>query len=273
VTARALDLLRGADGGPALVDAFFNTPNTYVLGALTNMAAVPPNAVVTAGFTSYADFDAPCDTGTHFVGGLKSALESGLDPKVGAVIYDNEGWCLTPDDEQTDPATYEALAAAAVHQKGLRFIATPATTLVKRIEPGFSGKVYPEFLNLGIAGTAAPGADIYEIQAQGSLPAVGTSGTLANFLSFVTGAATQAKSKNPKVVVLAGISTNPSSGDPSSYTLCQAVMKTRGIVDGYWLNIPAPGEACPSCNAPRPDVAVSFLRQLQAGACDPTAPL
>jgi hypothetical protein len=269
--ARALELMRAEDGGSALVDEFFDTPRTYVMGALNDMAAAPPNAVITAGFTSYEDFDAPCDSGAHAVGGLKSALDTGLDPRVGAVVYDNERWCLTPENEQTDPSTYYSLAATAVHQRGLRFLATPATTLVKAIEPGFGGKVYPEFVNLGIAGAAAVGADVFEIQAQGSLPAQGTSGTLANFLSFVDGATTQARSARPNIVVLAGISTNPSGGDPTSYTLCDAVMKTRGMVDGYWLNIPVPGEACPSCNAPRADVAVSFLRQLHSGKCDPQA--
>jgi hypothetical protein len=269
VMARALELLQKENGGAALVDEFFNTPQTYVIGALTDSASVPPKAVVTDSFTSYVDFDAPCGEGAQRVGGLKNALDKGLDPRVGAVVYDNERWCLTPVEEQAAPATYEALAKAAIHARGLPFISTPATDLVQAVEPGFGGKVYPEFLNLGIARAAATSADVYEIQAQGSLPAAGTAGTLANFLSFVTGAATQARTANPRIVVLAGVSTNPSAGDPSAYTLCQAVMQTRGAVDGYWLNVPVPGTACPSCNAPRPDVAVGLLRQLKEGACDP----
>src|SRR5215831_16504481 len=97
VMARALELMRAEDGGAPLVDEFFDTPQTYVIGALTNPDVVPPHATVTASFTSYVDFDAPCDVGAQHVGGIKDAQ---LDPRVGAVVYDNERWCLTPGDEQ-----------------------------------------------------------------------------------------------------------------------------------------------------------------------------
>ena len=34
---------------------------------------------------------------------------------------------------------------------------------------------------------------------------------------------------------------------------------TSGVVSGYWLNIPGRGARCPTCNAPRPDLARQIL--------------
>jgi hypothetical protein len=41
-----------------------------------------------------------------------------------------------------------------------------------------------------------------------------------------------------------------------------AIVATRHHVDGYWLNIPQPGEYCPRYNDYRPDVAIDGLRRL-----------
>jgi hypothetical protein len=276
VTLNAIDLIRAQDGGAALVNAHFDNDHTYVLGGLADAGDVPPHAVIAASFTTYGAFDAVCgDAGTKHLGGLHAALSAGLDRKVGAVVYDNEHWCLTPPNEQQAPAAYEALAAADVHASSrtypLTYLSTPATDLVRAIEPRYTGPTYPEYLRLGLAREAARVADVFDIQSQGSIPAVGTGGGLSTFTSFVTDAAAQARDASSHVTIVAGLSTNACGGDPSSYTLCQAVMQTRGAVGGYWLNIPSPGDACPCCGASRADIAVNLLKQLQAGRCDPNA--
>ena len=62
------------------------------------------------------------------------------------------------------------------------------------------------------------------------------------------------------VAILAGLSTNPPGAEVTSQQLTAAVHATRGIVDGYWLNIPGRGSRCPTCNSPRPDVGRAALR-------------
>jgi hypothetical protein len=63
-------------------------------------------------------------------------------------------------------------------------------------------------------------------------------------------------------MVLAGLSTNPPGAPVDSQHLTAAIRATRFMVDGYWLNIPGPGARCPTCNAPRPDIAIRTLRAL-----------
>jgi hypothetical protein len=41
-----------------------------------------------------------------------------------------------------------------------------------------------------------------------------------------------------------------------------AIAATRDHLDGYWLNIPQPGEQCPRGNDFRPDMAIEVLRRL-----------
>ncbi|QIS11288.1 hypothetical protein [Nocardia arthritidis] len=102
---------------------------------------------------------------------------------------------------------------------------------------------------------AAASADVIDIQAQGS------EADTAKFADFVRQAAAQARQRNPRVVVLAGLSTNPSGQRVTTDQLQQAVAATRSFVDGYWLDIPAVGTACPRCGTPQPEVAVP-LREL-----------
>ena len=44
--------------------------------------------------------------------------------------------------------------------------------------------------------------------------------------------------------------------------LYQDVEETRGIVSGYWLNIPGHSQWCPRCTTPQPEIAVQLLRIL-----------
>lgn len=212
-----------------------------------NAVAIPPrwNAI-------------PFDTFTSF-GAIKDALEqSMLVPGVEGIMYDNESWRFTPVKEQQNPADYERLAADLVHSYGLLLIAAPAVDLVPVLAPGTRGSRYDTYLQLGIAADAARHADVIDIQAQGLELNTGA------YENFVRQAAAQARGANPRVLVLAGVSTNPSGRKVTADTILRAITATRDIVDGYWLNIPLPGEKCPQCNEFRPDIAIQVLNRLSA---------
>jgi len=224
---------------------FFSDPGNIIMAGMKGAEGFPAGyrAMPTAGFRSYAD--------------LKSALESGRLPKeVKAVLWDPESWQFTPAEEQHDIARYDKLAAEAVHAKGLIFIATPAVDLTQVLSPQVKTNRYDEFVRLGIPGAAARYADIYEIQAQGSL------GNLELYTRFVKEAAAQARAANPKVTVFAGLSTNPNGRHVTAKDLYDAAMATRDVVAGYWLNIPGGGAACPKCGTPQPQVAVEMMKML-----------
>ncbi|SRR5579875_1165667 len=239
----ALQLLEQADSSGKLAKTYFDTPDTYLLGA-ANASGFPAGwqSVPTAVFSSYAAIQQAFTT-------------HAINAQVKAIVYDNEDWSFTPVQEQHNPGLYDRLAAELVHQHHLIFIATPATDLARVLDP-FGKNVYQDFLNLGIAREAARYADIYEIQAQGSEMNTST------YATFVKQAAAQAQAANPHVKILAGLSTNPTGHTVTGKELYQAVLATQSSVIGYWLNIPSAGSHCPTCGQPQPQVAVDLLEKL-----------
>jgi hypothetical protein len=198
-------------------------------------------ALVVRSFTNYA--------------ALKRAFEEHALDGVDAILYDNEAWRFTPQEEQRDPERYTKRVADLVHAHGLRFISAPAANLAKVLAPGVE-KRYDGYLGLKIAALSARYADIYEIQAQGS------EGDVRQFTDFVREAARQAHEMNPRVVVLAGISTNPSGQKMTADRIVEVIRATRAFVGGYWFNIPRPSAYCPRCNEYRPDMAIEVFRRL-----------
>lgn len=172
------------------------------------------------------------------------------------VLYDPEAWSYTPLAEQRDPVGAASRAAAAAHAHGLRLIVTPALNLGTVLSPGAKGPRWRTFLSLRLAGRLARVADVIEVQAQSLERDAGT------YASFVRAAASQARTANPAVSVLAGLSTNPPGAPVDGSQLAAAVGASRSAVAGYWLNIPGAGPRCPTCNPPRPDLAIEILRQL-----------
>jgi hypothetical protein len=172
------------------------------------------------------------------------------------VVYDPEAWTLTPRGEQLDPAGAAARAAAAARARGLQFIAAPALNLTTVLAPGSSLPRWQSFLELGLAARFAEHADVLELQAQ-SLER-----DAASFANFVAAAAHQARRVSPGTALLAGVSTNPPGAGVDAAQLVAAIRSVRGLVDGFWLNVPRPGVRCPTCNPARPDIAVQTLLEV-----------
>jgi hypothetical protein len=238
----AISLLQTVGASSALLSEAFNNDKTYAINPVPNTSSVP-QAMQTATFTSYQSISAAFANGT-------------LPGAYNAVIYDNEDWNLTPLIEQQDPGAYERLAANLLHAHGLRYIASPAPDIVKATGMLEHGSVYDTYISRNLAGAAAKYADEVDIQAQGS------EADLSRYASFVAQAAQQARQANPKVVVLAGLSTDPNGVPVSGNQLENAYAAVNGIVDGYWLSIPGQSAACPDCDSPQPQAADDLLQQL-----------
>jgi len=224
---------------------FFQGAAPYVRMPKNSSVQIPPgwNAIPFESFTSYR--------------AIKDALDNNkLEPGVKAILYDSENWPMTPDDEKRDPDTAHQTAAQIVHSHNLIFIAAPAVDLARVLEPGTRGRAYEVYLRHNLAAIAARNADVVDIQAQGS------QNNQSTYTDFVQRAAAQAKSANPNVIVIAGISTNPHGEATTSDRLLGAVQATRSMVQGYWLNMPQKSSYCPNCTQFRPDIAIDFLRKL-----------
>jgi len=185
---------------------------------------------------------------------LVTAVDGGmLLAGVRAVLFDPEAWPFTPTSDQSDPAAATARAASAARAHGLYVIAAPALSLVTAQTPAPTGPRWQSFLTLGLAGSVAPHVDAIDLQAQSLVrdPAI--------YRDFVSQAAAQARAANPGVVVLAGVSTNPTGAPLTPGDVPAAMSSVGSVVSGWWMNIPTPGPKCPGCSPRRPDYAVAAL--------------
>lgn len=242
VNRAALTDLEGAGMSNNQLSALFNNARTYIVGEADNTA-------------ESADISNWISPQSVTVTDLRPA---GFARGAAAVLYDDEDWSLTPKAQQRNPGEYEAEGYRLARARGVVFIAAPAMDLVRVLDPAGTGTVAQRFLSLDLIGQAAKDADIVDIQAQG------LEGS-AQYTSFVIAAARQARAANPGVKVLAGLSTNPSGRAIAASVLTADAESVRGSVDGYWLNIPSSGTACPSCGTARPKAAVPWLEQLLRG--------
>jgi hypothetical protein len=188
---------------------------------------------------------------------LEDAVTGGRLPAwTYGVLYDPEAWSFTPVAEKRDPVQAATRAAVVAHGYGLRLIVAPALNLTTVLAPGHRQPRWRTFLDLNLVARLAEVADIVEIQAQ-SLER-----DTATYRAFVRAATSQASAANPQVTMLAGLSTNPPGAPVDGRQLMAAIRATRSMVDGYWLNVPGQGPRCPTCNAPRPDIAIQTLQSL-----------
>ncbi len=241
VSSSAISLLEGAGMSRLELDHIFGHPDTFLISDNGREPGPGWKSTLTLGFADFAAL-------AHALRNLPASS------KVRAILYDDEHWVLTPLNQQQHPTLYEHEAAILARAHHLLFVATPARSLALVLAPGSPRNgVYHR---LDFAGGAAQSANVVDIQAQG------LEGNPAAYASFVQSAAVQARRANPSVIVLAGISTNPNGRAATASEILAAIQATRRVVDGYWLNIPAAGVACPHCGRPRPEVAAAVLRKL-----------
>jgi hypothetical protein len=191
--------------------------------------------------------------------GFRGAVQAGVIPRTTHwVLYDNERWPQTPVNEQQHPGRYERLFTSLAHRHGFKVILAPGQDLVQAFSPGAfraTTAAWRRYLSLGLAGTSARLADIYEVQAQ------------AFELSFyrpqhifrrdVRAAVAQARAASPGTTVFVGISTRRAA---TARELLSDYLATRGLAAGFWLNVPGAGD-------PRQQLlAEQFLRRLPAVA-------
>lgn len=179
----------------------------------------------------------------------------GVFEPVRAILYDPEGWSLTPPEERRFPgiALKTAHSYAVLHHLDLIF--TPAPNLLGR---GARSSVQRlnALLASGLYRRAAKYADVVVIQAQ----AVERNPKV--YAAAVRAAAAQIRVANATTRVFADLSTQPQGHSVPVSTLQAAYDLTKGIVDGYWLNVPGHGPACPTCRTGDPRTAAAFLRWL-----------
>lgn len=170
---------------------------------------------------------------------IASALDHGLVPKdVVGIGFDDESWSLTPASERADPTAAVKAASQIVHSHGLEYL---------------------QLGNLPVNSSKVGGAKyaaVVDIQAQSR------ERDTARYAAYVKALAAQARQFNPHVIVLAGISTNPTGPPVTASELFDALQATHKVVDGYWFNLPSPGKACPRCNPANIEVAKQFLHMV-----------
>jgi hypothetical protein len=243
INAHAVDLLRGAGASSALLTKAFGGTRAYVSGKPGSLG------IPTATYDSYT--------------AIKNAFADGALPgKYQAVLLDMEHWQFTPPAEQRSPAKYEQMAASLVHKHKagghtMLLIDAPAVDIVKaRCACSAASSARQHYLQWDIPGGAARYADVIDIQAQND------ERNLSSYKTFVAAAAKKARAAHPAVIVLAGLSTDNGAQEVLGGQLYQAFRDVRGLVAGFWLNIPGKSAQCPDCGGPYPKPALSLLRKI-----------
>ena len=229
----------------ATASRLLNNTRPFVMWG-RHLAGIPPgwDAVPLISFKSFS--------------AIREALQMGsLGSEIRGIMYDYERWQFTPEEEQRNPAGYLKQAADLVHAQGLLFLTAPAVNLVTIMAPAADrDRLYDTYLQMGIAADAARYADVFDIQAQRF------ERNTELYEKFVREAAAQARQANAKVLVLAGISTQPIGQQVTADDILAAITATRDVIDGYWFNIPEPSQYSPRATEFRPDIASDVLRRL-----------
>ena len=240
--------------GSGQIGAITGTGKSMSGSAMLRLTLFAANTVLQPGQQPLNGVDATPVVSFSSVATLRSTLDgNGLPAGTQAVLYDPEVWAYTPAAEQRDPVLAAAQAAEMARSHGLQIIVAPAMNLTSALDPGSSAPRWQTLLDLHIIGPMARAADTVELQAQ-SLER-----DPAAYAAFVREAAAQARAANPKVTVLAGLSTNPPGAAVDSQQLTAAIQASQADVDGYWLNIPGSGPRCPGCNAGQPELGAAVL--------------
>jgi hypothetical protein len=168
-------------------------------------------------------------------------------------MYDPERWRHTPAPEQRDPRRAIDRFVELCRDRGYVSMVTPYPRLVTVPGAAFRARTgeteEDAYLRSGIVASAAA-ADVCETQAQRLQDRPDA------YRAFVEATAEAARSANPDVVLLAGLSTSPGVVATPSM-LFEAFASVRGVVDGHYVSL---------SKGRRPEVMAAFLRMaLDAG--------
>jgi hypothetical protein len=178
---------------------------------------------------------------------------------VKAVLYDDEDWSYTPvnqiDSVPDVTASYQQ-ASQLTHNAGLKLIGTPALDITNILKPtGSCGtESWQKYLCDDLPGIAGQYSDIIDIQAQSQIQ------NSSNFISLIQLASAAAKSFNPNITILAGIST--CAGSPTASQLANGAIESNPYVSGWWMNVPGQSVGSPNCGTPLPDIAIQAIDSL-----------
>jgi hypothetical protein len=174
-----------------------------------------------------------------------SQVESPAFPtSIGAIIYDNERYANTPQIEQANPVHYYSEVAHLAEQHHL-------TSICDFIQPD---RLPPDERQ---ANHEVPGCTIIglnTVQQSERDP--------QTYLSVVSKAVRLIRSIDPSVPIIAGLSANPRGTPVTAAELTADMTIVAGLVNGFWLNVPAPGVGCPACHAPNPALLQQALADL-----------
>lgn len=173
------------------------------------------------------------------------------------VVLDLEDWPLTPPWARRNPVRAARCVARVLRPRGISLVLAPASDLMlERRWRRLGGTIFSRYLRSGLARRLARYANAYEIQSQG------LEFHPRRYARYVWALVREIHAVRPGLPVYAGLSTNPRGPRVRLGTLLEDVQLTENTVTGYWLNVPAPGRACPRCRRPRPALALAFLRAL-----------
>lgn len=193
--------------------------------------------IVLPGQTAFPGIGATTAWSLKSLPAIRDALPTqGAAPPVEAIIYDNEAWPATPLSEAVSPVASEKEAARLIEGSGKLFVSTPGLDLVS-LQHSLSGPNWQKFLQTGWIGASARLADILVIQAQSyeQDPAV--------YSKFVAAAVRQARRANPKILVIAGLTSTRGVTPALAASVVRCVTLTARLVNGYFLNVPQPSLA------------------------------
>jgi hypothetical protein len=178
---------------------------------------------------------------------LAAAIADGeLAPGVRAIIYDNERFANTPLVEQEDIEHYTALAATVARDAGLQ-------SICDFIQPDRLPPV-----------ARTPANEVPPCSIVGLNTVQQSERSPTRYRAVVAREVAIIREVNPTVPIIAGLSSNPRGTPVSASELTADIEATAGLVNGYWLNVPAPGVGCPGCHEPNPELMAAALAALPA---------
>ncbi len=186
-------------------EGLINNPDTYIVFGENNISLLPSlpagwRVKPTLNFKSFREF--------------QTAVKNGSIPaSVKAVMYDNELWQKTPQEEKEKAVEYTQRFSDLAHAQNLVFINAPALG------------AYSDKYVRGVM----PYIDIFVSQRQKA------EGNTVKYEKKMEQMIQRAKKANPRIKVLAQLSTNPDIRGFSFKVLVQDIKNLKGKADGFLI--------------------------------------